>query len=345
MLLPKNSGIATDATITRWRQGRTESRQIGELTMTGWSKTLRIPRNMALALALAFTAPLTGVQTTQASDIKVVVNNQAVTSYDIAKRRAFLKLQRRKGNLTEQATKELVDEALKRFAFERAGYRIPDSRVDQAFANFARSNNMSVKQMTQVLNQAGVTARHFKEFVRVQIGWGQLVAAQSRSRGGLMNEQDVVAKMLERGGPKPTSTEYTLQKVIFVVPQSRRKSDLARRRNEANQMRGRIGDCSNTIALAAQLRDVTVQDLGRVLELRLPERWRGEISGLQAGQSTRPQDSEHGVEFIIVCRARTVSDDRVAQLQFSTEALENGNSQAGDDLLKKVRESARIQYR
>jgi peptidyl-prolyl cis-trans isomerase SurA len=215
--------------------------------------------------------------------------------------------------------------------------------VNEAFANFARGNKMSTKQMTQILNQSGVTAKHFKEFIKLQIGWGQLVQAQSGRRAGLMNEQEVVAKMLERGGPKPTSTEYTLQKVIFVVPKSQR-GRLAQRRSEANSMRGRIGDCSNTIAVASQLRDVTVQDLGRVLELQLPDGWKDEVSGLKAGQTTRTKDSENGVEFLVVCRARQVSDDRVAQLQFSTEELKNGGN-SGEDLLKLLRENARIQRR
>jgi len=301
---------------------------------------------MAAVLALTMAIPATSlvsVPAAQASDIKVVVNDQAVTSYDIARRKAFLQLQRRKGNLTQMATDELIEEALKRSAVQRAGYRIPENRVNEAFANFARGNKMSTKQMTQILNQSGVTAKHFKEFIKLQIGWGQLVQAQSGRRAGLMNEQEVVAKMLERGGPKPTSTEYTLQKVIFVVPKSQR-GRLAQRRSEANSMRGRIGDCSNTIAVASQLRDVTVQDLGRVLELQLPDGWKDEVSGLQAGQTTRTKDSENGVEFLVVCRARQVSDDRVAQLQFSTEELKNGGN-SGEDLLKLLRENARIQRR
>ena len=314
--------------------------------MTGWTKAFRKPTTMAALVALTIAVPATSLisaPVAQASDIKVVVNDQAVTSYDIARRKAFLQLQRRKGNLTELATEELIEEALKRGAVQRAGYRIPESRVNDAFANFARNNKMSTSQMTQILNQSGVTAKHFKEFIRLQIGWGQLVQAQSGRRGGLMSEQDVVAKMLERGGPKPTSTEYTLQKVIFVVPKSQR-GRLAQRRSEANSMRSRIGDCSNTIAVASQLRDVTVQELGRVLELQLPDAWKGEVSGLQAGQTTRPRDTENGVEFLVVCRARQVSDDRVAQLQFSTEELQNGGG-SGEDLLKMLRENARIQRR
>lgn len=318
---------------------------MGKRNMTCWNKTLRIPRILAASLAIAIAVPaatLSGAPVAQASDIKVTVNNQAITTYDISRRVAFLRLQRRSGNLNQMATDELIEEALKRDAMQRAGYRIPDSRVNEAFANFAASNKMSAKQMTTILNQSGVTANHFKEYVRTQIGWGQLVAAQTQAKGGLMSEQDVVAKMLERGGAKPTSTEYTLQKIIFVVPNPNNKGVMGARRNEANQMRSRVGDCANTIPLAAQLRDVTVQDLGRVLELSLPERWKDDIKGLAAGQSTRPKDSENGIEFILVCRAKTVSDDRVAQLEFSTEALKNGDTDVGKDMLQKVRENSRI---
>jgi peptidyl-prolyl cis-trans isomerase SurA len=297
---------------------------------------------LALVVASAIVVP---APQAMASEIKVVVNSQAVTSYDIARRKAFLGLQRRKGNLTKIATDELIDEALKREAVQRAGFRIPDSQVNAAFANFAKTNNMSAGQLTQILNQAGVTANHFKEFIRLQIGWGQTVAAGSRSGSGLMSEQDVVAKMLERGGAKPTSTEYTLQQVIFVVPQARRNSEISRRRKEANNMRGRINGCEGTLDLAKQLRDVTVRDLGRVLELRLPENWKKDVTGLNAGQTTRVKDTENGVEFIVVCKARAVSDDRVAQLEFSTEALEGGGDDRGADILDQLRKNARIERR
>jgi hypothetical protein len=41
-----------------------------------------------------------------------------------------------------------------------------------------------------------------------------------------------------------------------------------------------------------------------------------------------------------------VSDDRVAQLEFSTEALENGDdSGRGAEMLKQLRDNARIQRR
>ncbi|QBK30294.1 peptidylprolyl isomerase [Roseitalea porphyridii] len=313
--------------------------------------TNRRSRTLGIALAtLAFAAAFThlgNLSTTPAaaSEIRVIVNDEIVTSYDIARRAAFLRLQQRGGNVTQAATDELIEEALKRDAVRRAGIRIPDSMVDDAFANFAQRNNMSPSQMMQILGQSGVTVDHFKEFIRLQIGWGQTVQLRARAGNQMMSEQEAVARMLEQGGQKPTSTEYILQQVIFVVPENQRGSLLSARRTEANRMRGLVSDCERTVSLAQGLRDVTVRDLGRVLELQLPSRWAEDISGLQTGQTTPVKETERGVEFIVVCRARQVSDDRVAQLEFSTEALESDGGDVGAEFLEELRANARIQRR
>ena len=187
----------------------------------------RLPILITPILALAFAVspvapdlghpPILGASEVQASQIKVVVNDEVVTSYAIARRVAFLKLQRQSGGLQSKALEELTEEAIKRDAIRKAGFRIPESQVNSAFANFARNNKLSTSRLTQILNQSGVTADHFKDFIRVQIGWSQLVQSRARGQNQLMSEQDVVAKMLEQGGQKPTSTEFLLQQVIFVA--------------------------------------------------------------------------------------------------------------------------------
>ncbi|MEL6436710.1 MAG: peptidylprolyl isomerase [Pseudomonadota bacterium] len=312
-----------------------------------YSLSKRLGRTVCAAL-IASSVCTVGALTTApavASEVRIIVNNEAVTSYDIQRRIAFLKLQRRSGGINDIAQDQLVEEALKRDAIRRGGIRIPDSMVDRAFSNFASNNNLNTSQLNQILSQSGVTAKHFKEFIRIQIGWGQLLRARQRSAGSdLMNEQDVVAKMLEQGGNKPTSTEYILQQVIFVVPEGQRNTMRARI-NEANNMRGRVSGCDSTVSLAQGLRDVAVRDLGRVLELQLPSNWDDDVKGLQTGQTTRVKETERGAEFIVVCRARTVSDDRVAQLEFSTQALEEQGGDSGDAFLEQLRERARIDRR
>ena len=49
----------------------------------------------------------------EASEIKYVVNNTAITSYDIQKRAAFLKLQRKPGASAKMAADQMVEQVLK----------------------------------------------------------------------------------------------------------------------------------------------------------------------------------------------------------------------------------------
>ena len=62
----------------------------------------------------------------QASEIKYVVNNTAITTYDIQKRAAFLKLQRKPGASAKMAADDMVDQALKSQEMERRNIKIAE---------------------------------------------------------------------------------------------------------------------------------------------------------------------------------------------------------------------------
>lgn len=301
-----------------------------------------ILRRSALALALAVvSAPLAGAPV-QASEIKYVVNNQAVTSYDIQRRAAFLRLQNRRGNVQQLAAEELIDQAVRTAEMKRLNITVSDDQVASAYERFARSNNMSSSQMDQVLNQSGVTKAHFREFIRAQMGWSQVMGARSSGR---LSEEDVVQRMLQQGGSKPTATEYMLQQVIFVVPAAERRAKLGTRKREAEAMRQRFRGCDSTREFAKGLIDVTVRDLGRVLAPELPPEWEKQVKATQPGGATVVRETERGVEFIGICSAREVSDDRVAQMVFQSEQRGSSDGSSEDEskrLTQELRAKAQI---
>ena len=300
---------------------------------------------VAFALSVACVA-LSPATPSAASEVKYVVNGVPVTSYDIQRRAAFLKLQNKKGNLNALAGEEMVDDALKAAEIRRLNIRITDAAVDAAFARFAEANKMPPKQMGEILDKMGVTQRHFKDFIRSQMGWSQALSSRFRSQGGALSEQDVVRKMLEKGGSKPSATEYMLQQVIFVVPAAERKSTLGARKREAEAMRGRFVGCDTTRQFAKGLIDVTVRDLGRFLAPDLPTDWAESIKSTKAGQATSVRETDRGVEFIGICSSREVSDDRVARSVFQAEAAASGDTDELDkNYLAELRKRAKIVQR
>ena len=305
----------------------------------------RVFAAIALGALVAFGATASGTGSAAATEIKYIVNKVPITSYDIAKRVAFLKLQRSKDRSQKAAADQMIDQVLHLQEAARIGIKVGDPEVDASYQRFAQSNNLSVNQLNQILAQSGVTRDHFRDFIRAQMAWNQALGARARSEQS-KSTQDAVRRMMKEGGPKPSADEYLLQQVIFVVPERERKSIMGRRKREANEMRARVTGCDMTRGLAKGVIDVTVRDLGRVLEPELPPEWKKQIIGTSPGNATTIRETERGVEFIAVCSKRQVSDDRVAQMLFQAEKGENA---AAEELSNKwtaeLRERAQIVQR
>lgn len=291
---------------------------------------------LAGAMALPFADAIPAAA--QESQIRYVVNGTPVTSYDIQRRAAFLKLQRRQGNVTQAAGDEMVEQVLKNAEVARLRINITDQQVDDAYGRFAKNNKMTLAQLDGVMSQSGVTKEHFKQYIKAQMGWNQALGSRLRSKnggGGRVTEQEAVRRMLDNGGNKPSATQYTLQQVIFVVPQAERGAKLGQRKREADALRQRVQGCDSTRQFAKGLLDVTVRDLGKVFAQQLPPEWSDAIKTAREGSATPARETERGVEFITICGSREVSDDRVAQMVFQNE--KNGQSQdAQVDALNKT---------
>ena len=281
------------------------------------------------------------------SQIPAVVNGEPITRLMVNRRAAFRKLRREKNTSRAAARDELIEEALKLQEGKRRGVNVTPERVNQAYAGFAKNNRMTVAQLNKVMNQSGVTPDGFKEYIEAQITWSSLVAQRARGGGARpLSQREAVARMLENGGQKPTSTEYLLQQVVFLVPQSKRSNaTLAARRREAEAMRQRFTSCENTFDFAKGLKDVTVRDLGRKLAVELPPEWKDHIVGTAQGQATKVRTTERGAEFIGVCRSREVSDDRTAQIVFAQEDAADASDGQGSKYLAELRKRAKIETR
>ena len=296
-----------------------------------------------LAISIAFMSGNT--PPASAASIAIVVNGQAITTTDVNRRVKLLRLMRTKGDLKKKAQDQLIEEAIKMREVRRLRATATDAMVDRSFASFAKDNKMSTGQMSKMLGQAGVSAEHFKEFIRVQMSWPRVVDARFGG-GGRMSTEDLVSKMLEREGEKPTTTEYVLQQVIFVIPKSKRNAILNQRKREAESMRQRFVSCANTREFAKGLKDVSVKELGRILQPALPRDWKKLVEATSEGKTTRTRTTDRGVEFLAVCSAKQVSDDLAAEMVFRNEGSdESSSSRDSEKYLKELRDKARVVYK
>lgn len=299
------------------------------MTQAFLKSILGIARASILVLAAFFCGNgFDGGSVAKASQIKIIVNKQAITSKDISRRVALLRLQRQSGNLQQMARDSLTDEALMRDEIIRLRASPSVTEVNQSYERFASSNGMSAKRLDGILAQQGVTSKHFKQYIAIQMGWNRVMSARYGQAGsGGMSTQDLVSKMLERGEDQPSTTEYILQQVIFVVPQSKRSNSFINSRNaQARKLRQRVSSCDETQAQTQGLRDVTVRNLGRFMKQELPRDWSPLVTKTDVNTPTKTRVTDKGVEFIIVCSARSVADDKAAEIVFRTEGAQSADS-------------------
>ncbi len=306
-------------------------------------------RKLALAaVVLAASVVLQpGVQQARAaSEIAAVVNRTPITTNDVARRAAFLRLQRQKAD-TKTAREAMVDEILKRQEVARVRMSVSTEDVERSFERFAAGNKMNTQQMGQILERAGVGVEHFKNYIAVQMSWPRVVNARFGGGRSRMSNQELVTRMMENK-EKPVTTEYFLQQVIFVVPAAKRNAILGKRQAEANAARGKFPGCDQSKQFAAGYLDVSVRTLGRVLAPELPEDWKPLIEKA-SGSTTGTRVTDRGVEFLAICSQRQVSDDFAAEVVFRaediTKAQKDGQNPNEKKYLDELRGKAQIEYR
>lgn len=286
--------------------------------------------------------------TQRGTNIEAIVNGRPITNYDVQRRTAFLKLRRVGGNRSEKALEELIEEAIKLQEAGRVDLLASDEQVDEAFGRFASNNRMSKDQLSQVLGQAGVSANHFKEYIRSQISWQRLVGSRFRAETQNQSTQEAVLAMRRSGQDRPETNEYILQQVIFVIPSDKRKAMLSQRRKEAYSFKQQFTSCDQTAKQAVGLLDVTVRDLPRVLEPQLPEEWADQIIAAEEWQTTELQNTDRGVEFIAICSKKSVADDNAVKVIEQAQQFEEFNERGGEvseKYLAELKSRAQIIYR
>ncbi|WP_132958637.1 peptidylprolyl isomerase [Rhizobium sp. BK251] len=304
---------------------------------------------VAGAAALAFTAVVEPLGSTAyaASEVKAVVNNVAITSGDVAKRAAFLRLQHQKAD-AKTAEEQLIDETLKRQEISRLHMSVSTQDVDAAYARFAQNNKMTTEQLNKILDQSGVTPDHFKNYIAVSMSWPRAVNARYGSANRLTSAQ--LVERMNQNKEKPVTTEYILQQVIFVIPAAKKNAITAKRKAEAEASRAKYPGCDQAKVFAATMRDVSIRELGRVLAPELPSDWKDLVLSAK-GTTTGTRVTDRGVEYLAICKQRQVNDDVAAEMVFREEDLgkEKGKAEQGNPnsakYIEDLRKKAQILYR
>jgi peptidyl-prolyl cis-trans isomerase SurA len=303
---------------------------------------------MGLALAFLISGTAADCALAQSSAIKIIVNDQAITSMDISGRARLLMAANKLGASEAQkaAQEELIDDTLRLSEAKRRGIVISDSALDGAIAEIAARSKLSPAQFAQALGQAGVPIRTLRERIRVQMAWGRVV--RSKVQQNSLNEQnDLIAQMRrqEKSAGDVTAEDYVLQRVVFTLPAKASAAESARRMKEAEALRNRFKGCDQGIELARKLKEVAILNVGRKLASEMPPAFREQVKDIEEGSLTKPEKTDLGIEMYAICDKIPVSGESAVAANMDAEALSAQGKEASDSLTRELRQRANIVIR
>jgi len=236
-----------------------------------------------------------------AQTVRISVNGDTITDFQIEQRLKLFQLEGRNGR--QAAQNELIDEAIMLQEAKRLGIAVSERQIADAMLNVARNVRLSADKLNEVLAAAGVNPDTLRARLRAALAWQQVtqVAIQPKVQISDLELEQQAAGMVE----ETTQFDYVLKEVLFVTSGGRSASS---RTAEANQYRRSFNGCDGAVQLSLSYTDAAVVDIGRRHATQLPEAIANELAGLNVGQITKPRVVENGVSMLAVCSKTSARD-------------------------------------
>ena len=314
----------------------------------------RMPRLAALLAALLLALFLVGGAnrgTAQEVSIKVLVNDDPISDYDIDQRMRFLAITEQSQpspELKQKAIDMLIEERLQMQEGRRQGVSPDDDEVNKILGDMAKKNNLDVDGLTTALGKTGVNIKTLKDRIRSQLVWQETVRTKFR-HDVQIGDADITAAMTEESGTEtgtaaatPAESTLQLRQVKFEIPAGADQGTIAARLAAAENLRARFDNCAD---LAKGVEGASVKTLTDEKPSSLTQPARLLVTSAKIGQMTPPTVSAASVELYAVCGKRSFRGDDAARTEVQRKLMNDEMKIRAERLLRDLKQDAFIEYR
>ncbi|WP_212524688.1 peptidylprolyl isomerase [Actibacterium sp. MT2.3-13A] len=255
---------------------------------------------------------------------RVIVNDRAITNYEVEQRMLFLKLLNSPGDLEEEAIKGLIDDRLRMDAAKDLGIALEPEQVETGMEEFAGRANLTTEQFVAAIGQGGIAAQTFRDFVEAGIAWREVIRARFGPRAQITETEidRAIALSSQRGGARVLLSE-------IILP-----ADTPERKAESQTLAGRLSrDITTAAGFAAAAQQYSVSPSrergGRIdwLDLAtLPPQIAAAVLGLAPGEVSDPIPVTNAIALF---QLRAIAETEVAEpetlsIEYARFFLERG---------------------
>ena len=256
--------------------------------------------------------------------IVAVVNDAVISAQDLNERLQLVTLtsgiadtEQARARLAPQVLRSLIEETLQLQEAERLGITVEQAEIQQALANIAERNLMTVEAMKRLFAENDIDLATLLEQVRAQIAWVKVVNRQIVPRVTVTVDQlEMAVEEARRNEGEP---EYLLSEIVLPVDNPAQAQTVAQ---DAARLVQTLREGASFESLAAQVSAGASAerggDLGWVRSSALPGELRNTLEGMRENEISDPIPSPVGY-YIFWLRDRRLNqravDSSMAQIE------------------------------
>lgn len=244
----------------------------------------------------------------EADRVVAVVNNEAITLYELRTRVSSAESNLRRQNTPMPPADVLQRQVLERIIVDRLqvqsatelGMKVADSELDTALRRIAENNKLTLEQFKQALERDGIPWAKFREEIRQEITVSRLRDREVDSR--ITISEGEIDNYLSSAEARGDNAEYLLSHIVVRLPEQAGPEQIARLRSRIVEAQQRLQQGEDFAKVAAAYSDAPDALSGGNLGVRpidrLPTLYADAAAKLQTGQVSDVLRSSAGFHLI-----------------------------------------------
>jgi peptidyl-prolyl cis-trans isomerase SurA len=212
-----------------------------------------------------------------------------------------------RSEMTPQILEQLISERLQLDLAQRYGIRISDDAVNEAMRNIAKQQKLSYNDFVKISHDNGVDINTLRQQVFRQMAMRELQQGAVRSRINI-TDQEIDSFLKSEQGQFWKSPELELGHIILSLSAGANEAETAKVQTEADKLYQQLQAGADFRELATLHSNgqnaLKGGDLGWRRSVQLPEVLSNAITGLAAGEVSKPVRSDAGFHILKVYQSR-----------------------------------------
>jgi peptidyl-prolyl cis-trans isomerase SurA len=248
--------------------------------------------------------------------VVAVVNNEAVTQFDINEQKRLVLAQMRDAKVQPPAADALDRQVLERLVTERAmlqfakesGIKVDDQTVERTILRIAQENKLSPEEFRKLLEREKIPYAKYREDIRREVTIQRIREREVDSRVSV-SDAELDAYLATVAAQAGGETEFQISHILVVVPEQASPDQINARKKRAEDALAQIKSGKDFKEIAAAFSDapdgIKGGDLGWRTPARLPVVFVEAANGMKNGDVSPVLRSPGGFHVIKLVDSRS----------------------------------------